>query len=154
MLYSIGTVAKKTGISSYTLRYYDKAGLTPFVKRDSQGRRVFDDDGLDSLALIRCLKQTGMPLEDIRQFISWCEAGDETLTERLAMFEEQRHAVEEQIHQSLMNLRKVNHKIDTYRQACEAGSEGLIDCDLIPQRSMGELLDQVADHEQQRNEQA
>ncbi|RRK11093.1 MerR family transcriptional regulator [Lactiplantibacillus garii] len=146
-MYSIGTVAKKTGISSYTLRYYDKAGLTPFVKRDAQGRRVFNDDDLDSLALIRCLKQTGMPLEDIRQFISWCEAGDQTLSERLAMFETQREAVVAQIHESLKNLQKVNHKIDTYRQACQAGSEAAVDCDVISKRSSAELLKQVAAYE-------
>ncbi|WP_318765854.1 MerR family transcriptional regulator [Lactiplantibacillus carotarum] len=149
MMYSIGAVAKKTGISSYTLRYYDKAGLTPFVKRDQQGRRVFDEDGLDSLALIRCLKQTGMPLEDIRQFIGWCEAGDQTLDQRLTMFEEQRQAVEAQIHQSLKNLQKVNHKIDTYRRACEAGSEAAVDCDLIPKRSTADLLGQVAAYAEQ-----
>ena len=125
-MYSIGAVAKKTGISSYTLRYYDKAGLTPFVKRDKQGRRVFNDEDLDSLALIRCLKQTGMPLEDIRQFISWCADGDGTIDQRLAMFEEQRQAVEAQIHQSLLNLQKVNHKIDVYRRASQAGSEAAV----------------------------
>lgn len=148
MMYSIGTVAKKTGISSYTLRYYDKAGLTPFVKRDAQGRRVFNDDDLDSLALIRCLKQTGMPLEDIRQFIGWCEDGDQTLTQRLAMFEEQRSAVQDQIQQALKNLQKVDHKIDTYRRACQAGSEAAVDCDLIPKHTASELLGEVADYEE------
>ncbi len=42
------------------------------MKRDDHGRRIFNDD-LDLLALIRCMKQTGMPLEDIRQFVSWCQ---------------------------------------------------------------------------------
>ncbi|VDG19236.1 MerR family transcriptional regulator [Lactiplantibacillus mudanjiangensis] len=148
MLYSIGAVAKKTGISSYTLRYYDKAGLTPFVKRDDRGQRVFDDDGLESLGLIRCLKQTGMPLEDIRQFVHWCDGGDETLPERLTMFEKQREAVLDQVHQSLLNLRKVNHKIDSYRRACELGSEAQVDCDYIPKRTASDLLRQVREYEE------
>jgi len=147
MLYSIGTVAKKTGLSSYTLRYYEKAGLTPFVKRDDHGRRIFNDDDLDLLALIRCLKQTGMTLEDIRQFVSWCQAGDGTLTERLAMFQQQKLAVEQQIHDSSLNLRKVNHKIDVYQRAVAAGSEGLVDCDALPQLSADELLAQVKAYE-------
>jgi len=146
-MYSIGAVAKKTGISSYTLRYYDKAGLTPFVKRDEQGRRVFNDDDLESLGLIRCLKQTGMPLEDIRQFISWCDAGDETIDQRLTMFEQQRQVVEDQIHQSLLNLQKVNYKIDLYRQASQAGSEDAIDCDAIPVKDTATLLREVASYE-------
>ncbi|ETY73819.1 MerR family transcriptional regulator [Lactiplantibacillus fabifermentans] len=147
MLYSIGTVAKKTGLTSYTLRYYEKEGLTPFVKRDEQGRRVFDDDDLDSLALIRCLKQTGMPLEEIRQFVTWCDEGDGTLADRLALFQQQRVVVEAQIHDLLKNLQKVNHKIDIYSQACVSGHEADVDCDLIPKRSAAELLAQVEQYE-------
>ncbi len=51
MMYSIGTVAKKTGISSYTLRYYDKAGLTPFVKRDDQLQALADKYGVTKNAI-------------------------------------------------------------------------------------------------------
>lgn len=147
MMYSIGATAKLTGISPYTLRYYDKVGLTPFVKRDAQGRRVFDGDGLDSLALITCLKQTGMPLDEIRQFVSWCAAGDQTLGERLALFETQKREVEAQIHQSLLNLQKVNHKIATYQKAQRLGSEAAVDCDQIPKLNLNDLLNQVQAYE-------
>ncbi|BDZ31283.1 MerR family transcriptional regulator [Lactiplantibacillus sp. WILCCON 0030] len=149
-MYSIGAVAKLTGISPYTLRYYDKVGLTPFVKRDAHGRREFDGAGIDSLALITCLKQTGMPLDEIRQFVSWCAEGDQTLGERLALFKEQRQAVAEQIHQSLLNLQKVDHKIATYQKAQQAGSEAAVDCDQIPLRNLNELLNEVQTYEVQK----
>jgi len=149
-MYSIGTTAKLTGLSPYTLRYYDKVGLTPFVKRDAQGRRRFDSDGLDSLALITCLKQTGMPLEEIRQFVSWCAEGDQTLGERLALFEAQKREVTAQIHQSLLNLQKVDHKIATYKKAQQAGSEAAVDCDQIPKLTLDELLAQVQAYEVQQ----
>ncbi|MFD1421378.1 MerR family transcriptional regulator [Lactiplantibacillus songbeiensis] len=79
--------------------------------------------------------------------VSWCQAGDGTLAERLAMFQQQKLAVEQQIHDSLLNLRKVNHKIDVYQRAVAAGSEGLVDCDALPQLSADELLAQVKAYE-------
>ena len=46
MGYSIGQVAKKTGLSVHTLRYYEKEGLLPFVRKNSSGLRVFSDSDL------------------------------------------------------------------------------------------------------------
>ena len=55
-MYSIGEVAKKTNISPSTLRYYEKEGLLPSVSRTDSGIRKFDDDDLDRLSVIECLK--------------------------------------------------------------------------------------------------
>ena len=43
MRYSIGQVAKKTGLTAHTLRYYEKEGLLPFVQKTGSGLRVFSD---------------------------------------------------------------------------------------------------------------
>jgi len=56
MGYSIGQVAKKTGLTTHTLRYYEKEGLLPFIKKSGSGLRVFSETDLDWLALIECLK--------------------------------------------------------------------------------------------------
>ena len=56
-MYSIGEVAKKTNISPSTLRYYEKEGLLPSVSRTDSGIRKFDDDDLDRLSVIECLKK-------------------------------------------------------------------------------------------------
>ena len=63
MRYSIGQVAKKLGLTAHTLRYYDKEGLLPFVRKGSSGARVFEDEDVDWLIIIECLKGTGMQLK-------------------------------------------------------------------------------------------
>ncbi len=122
MGYSIGEVAKKTGLTTHTLRYYEKEGLLPFVHKSSSGLRVFSDNDLGWLAMIECLKDTGMPLKGIKQYIDWFAAGDTTLPQRLQMFQTHRHHVQEQIKQYQNNLKKLDFKIKLYEKAVELGN--------------------------------
>ncbi|HIY92405.1 MerR family transcriptional regulator [Companilactobacillus sp. HBUAS56275] len=133
MAYSIGQVAEKTGLSSYTLRYYDKEGLMPFVHRDGNGRREFTENDMDFVDLISCLKETGMSLKEIREFVNMSMEGNITLEQRLAMFKKQRDEVMRQIAQSEKYLEKLDHKVKYFEAACAAGSEeGLEDfCDTL-----------------------
>lgn len=128
MGYTIGDVAKRTGMSSYTLRYYDKKGLLPFVDRDPNGRRHFKEHDFEFLQTINCLKNTGMSLKEIKQFIELCQEGDQTLNERLAFFNKHRKDVEKQLQEVQGYLDMVDHKIDYYTRACEAGTEDGIEC--------------------------
>lgn len=122
MGYSIGQVAKKTNLSTYTLRYYEKEGLLPFVKKNSSGLRVFSDNDLNWLSMIECLKETGMPLKGIKQYIDWFVEGDSTLVKRLDMFKQQKIRIEEQIAMLQKNMNRINYKIDLYEQAVAEGS--------------------------------
>ncbi len=122
MGYSIGQVAKKTGLSTHTLRFYQKEGLLPFVRKNSAGLRVFSDTDLYWLGMIECLKDTGMSLKGIRQYINWYIEGDATLENRLDMFEEQEKKLEEQLAQLQLNLKKIKYKIKFYKKAVKLGS--------------------------------
>ncbi|WP_461219111.1 MerR family transcriptional regulator [Lapidilactobacillus salsurivasis] len=126
MGYKISDVSRITGLSAYTLRYYDKKGLLPFVDRDSNGRRHFKEHDFEFLAVITCLKETGMQLDEIRQFVDWCLIGDTTLTARLDFFIAHREKVEAQLAQVQGYLQKVDHKIDYYQRACAAGTEDAV----------------------------
>ena len=59
-----------TGLTAHTLRYYEKKGCCRSSK-NSSGLRVFSDNDLGWLAMIECLKDTGMPLKGIKQYIDW-----------------------------------------------------------------------------------
>ncbi len=122
MGYSIGQVAQKMGLTPHTLRYYEKEGLLPFVRKSSSGLRVFSDEDIDWLVIIECLKGTGMQLKDIRQYIDWCRQGDETLGARLEMFKRQKAKVEEQMAQLQQYMEKINYKIAYYTEAVANGS--------------------------------
>lgn len=121
MGYSIGQVAKKTGLTAHTLRYYEKEGLLPFVKKNSSGLRVFSDTEIGWLVMIECLKGTGMPLKGIKQYIDWFIEGDSTLEKRLQMFKDQKHKLQEQMLQLQKHMEKIDYKIHLYEEAVKRG---------------------------------
>ncbi|AOZ74976.1 MerR family transcriptional regulator [Clostridium pasteurianum DSM 525 = ATCC 6013] len=125
MTYSISEVAKKMNLTVYTLRYYDKEGLIPFVERAPNGTRLFKESDLDSLKIIECLKSTGMPIKDIKNFIDWCSQGDSTLHQRYDMFMERKAVVEAQMEELKKTMEVINHKCWYYKTALDAGTEDI-----------------------------
>ena len=97
MTYTIGEMARLLNIAPSALRYYDKEGLLPFVKRSSGGIRIFDQQDYEWLQIIECLKKTGMQLKDIRRYIQLAMQGDETIEARLDLFIKQREVVKKQM---------------------------------------------------------
>jgi len=122
MYYSIGEAAQRMHLSAPTLRYYDKEGLLPFVDRSAGGARMFKESDFEWLRLIECLKSTGMPIRDIKQFIDWYMEGDTTLPQRRDMFYERRRAVEAQIEVLQATLDMIDYKCWYYDTAVAAGS--------------------------------
>ena len=114
MEYSIKQVSEKTNLTPHTLRYYEKEGLLPFIKRTSSGIRRFSDDDLDWLGLISCLKNTGMSINHIKEFVELSAKGDETLGERCKILLKQRANVENEIKLMRDHLDKVNRKIEYF----------------------------------------
>ncbi len=122
MPYTIGEMAKKLNIPPSTLRYYDKEGLLPFIERSEGGIRLFKDSDYEWLALINCLKNTGMPIKDIKTFVNLYKKGDSTINERLSLIERQRQSVIEQIEQLNSTLKTLNYKKWYYETAKKAGT--------------------------------
>lgn len=124
MLYTVGEMAKILGIPSSTLRYYDKEGLLPFVERSSGGIRIFTEKDHECLKVIECLKQSGLSIKEIRDFINMAMQGDESsLTKRLALFQARRDAVKEQMKDMQETLDLLEFKCWYYEQAIQDGSE-------------------------------
>lgn len=114
MNYTIGQVAKLNKLTISQLRYYDKQGLLPFLKRTESGDRIFDEDALKFIDMILCLKNTGMPIKKIKQFVDWSMNGEETLQQRLELMKQQEKNVLEQIKETEENLMKIQRKIAKY----------------------------------------
>ncbi len=123
--YSISEVAKELNLTPYTLRYYDKEGLMPFVERTSSGTRLFKDSDIGALKVIECLKSTGMPIKGIKNFIDWCSDGDSTLQQRYHMFLERKAIVEVQMEELKKTMEVIEHKCLYYKTALEAGTEDI-----------------------------
>ena len=122
MLYTVGEMAKKLDVAPSALRYYDKEGLLPFVERSQSGIRMFKDSDYEWLQIINCLKKTGMPLKDIREFIYMAMAGDETIDERLELFKKQKKVIENKIAELQDTLNTLNFKCWYYQTAKDSDS--------------------------------
>lgn len=142
MLYSVGEAAKRIGVAPSTLRYYDKEGLLPFLDRSSGGIRMFKEEDFSWLEIIECLKQTGMPIKEIKEFMDWCMEGDATIDKRLALINRQKTAVEEEIERMKATLRLLEYKQWYYQRAKEAGTCSIHD--KIPKEEIPEKFRKMA----------
>ncbi|MDL2327217.1 MerR family transcriptional regulator [Ruminococcaceae bacterium OttesenSCG-928-A11] len=111
MGYTVKTVAEKTNLNPNTLRYYEKEGLLPNVKRTESGIRHYSDEDLEWLDLICCLKKSGMSIKQIRDFVDLSLQGPETLKTRCEMLVAHKHGVEAHIEEMGRHLEMVTHKI-------------------------------------------
>ena len=123
--FSISEVAKELNLTVYTLRYYDKEGLMPFIERTSSGIRVFKESDISALKIVECLKASGMPIKEIKNFIDWCSDGDSTLQQRYDMFIERKATVEAQMEELKKTMEIIEHKCFYYKTALEAGTEDI-----------------------------
>ena len=128
MSYTISEAAQKTGLPPSTIRFYDKEGLLPNIKRKN-GIRVFEDMDLRLMGLLTCLKNTGMPIKRIRDYVELTSKGDETLQERYEIIKAQRQFVLDQIEQLQYYLEELDFKDWYYNKALSAGSESAINLD-------------------------
>jgi len=119
MGYTVKMVAEKTNISPHVLRYYEKEGLLPHVKRTKGGIRHYSEVDLEWLSLIRCLKNTGMSIKQIREFVCLSQHGPETLKDRCDMLVQHKQEVEEHIAEMHRHLDKVSHKIEYFTKQHE-----------------------------------
>ncbi len=121
-MYTIGQISEMFNIPVSTLRYYDKEGLFPNMKRESNIRK-FDDSEIETLRIIECLKKSGMEINDIRRYMELCSKGSSTYAERKALFEKQRESVEGEIARLEKTLNMLKFKCWYYDQAIADGNE-------------------------------
>ena len=122
-MYTIQDVSKKTGLTAHTLRYYEKEGLITGVERSQGGIRQYTDEDLERLGLIRCLKNTGMSIQEIARFVQLTHAGDHTLEERVELLREHRERVLERMAEMQEHLDKVTWKLNFFSEKLRAYQE-------------------------------
>lgn len=126
MYYSIGEVADANGIAVSTLRYYDREGMFPNMGRSNGGIRVFSDTEINTLRVIECLKDSGMSIKSIKEFLTWCQEGDSSLHKRREMFHTRLEEVEKQIQELEKTKNMLKYKCWYYDTAIEAGTEDAV----------------------------
>jgi len=113
---TIADAARRSGVSAYTLRYYERAGLIDGVDRAGSGHRRYSHEDLAWIEVLQCLRKTGMPIASIRRYAELVRAGDGNEEERLALLEEHRDAVRAQLTEVRRHLAFIERKIATYEE--------------------------------------
>lgn len=126
MMYTIGQVSRMFHLPISTLRYYDKEGFFPELKRIS-GIRKFSENELEILRVIECLKKSGLEIKEMKQFFEWCKQGSKTYQMRKELFEKQEKVIEEKITDLNNILNMVKYKCWYYDEAIKIGSEELVE---------------------------
>lgn len=112
--------AERSGFSLDTLRYYERIGLLTDVTRATSGHRRFSPDDLSWLTVLRCLRDTGMPIADMRRYAELArDQGPDSLRDRIALLEKHDTAVNERIALLERQRSHLRDKIDHYRSVLD-----------------------------------
>jgi DNA-binding transcriptional MerR regulator len=117
---TIAEAAEASGVSAHTLRYYEREGILEPARRASNGHRRYGELELEWIRFLTKLRATGMPIRQIRAYADLYRRGEGTHVQRLALLEEHRENVREQLAATERNLELIDRKIDYYRERLSA----------------------------------
>lgn len=125
---SIADAAKATGLTTHTLRYYERDGLLlEPVDRASSGHRQYTEQDLGWIVMVTKLRSTGMPIREVRSYAELCRAGDGNEPERLALLHAHRTRVLAQLAEIQENLSAIEYKIGLYQGRVAAADAAMPD---------------------------
>lgn len=122
--YSISALARKTGLSVHTLRFYEKEGIIRHVERTASGRRVYGDDAVACLIGALCLKHARMTLAQIKEFFDATVKGEESLLHRLEMMNQARNNLKDMQEGIARSLKLIEFFIEGTETAVKVMKKG------------------------------
>jgi len=122
---SVGEAAQLCGVRPNVLRYYERVGLLDPVGRDGAGRRVYDDDALATVRFILLMRDTGMPLRALHEYLELSRRGERTASRRRQILEEQRQRLRRQRARVDECLAAIERKISACPRPADARAAAL-----------------------------
>lgn len=96
-MYTMKQACEKTGLSYETLKFYCNQGLVPNVKRDKNNHRLFNDKDIAWINSLHCLKNCGMSISEMQEYVNLCLIGESSIPKRKVILEAKRNSLLEQI---------------------------------------------------------
>jgi DNA-binding transcriptional MerR regulator len=112
----IGELARLSGRSVHTIRWYEAQGLMPGAARDAAGRRVFSAAHVDWLELMDRLRSSGMTIRQMQVYARQVREGKATLAARQALLREHRQRVRQQVDGLKAALTLIDRKVALYEK--------------------------------------
>ncbi len=119
MTYSMKQACEKTGLTYDTLKFYCNEGLVPNVKRAANNYRIFDDDDLAWINSLSCLKNCGMSIQEMKDFLELCLAGESTIPKRMEILNDKLVAIQSEIKRLRGSIDYIKRKQNFYQNVLD-----------------------------------
>ena len=113
----IAEVSEQFGVSSDTLRYYERIGLIQPVTRTESGIRDYGEIDRRRVEFIKCMRSAGLPIEVLIEYVRLVQQGDQTIEARKNILKEQRSHLLTKMKEMQNTLDILDHKIVVYENA-------------------------------------
>lgn len=113
---TIAEVAKRYDLSTDTLRYYERIGLLPEIKRTAGGIRNYTEQDCGWVNYIKCMRSAGVSIETLVKYVSLFQQGEKTIPERKQLLLEQREQIVARIQEMNEVLARLDWKLDGYEE--------------------------------------
>ena len=113
----IAEVSERYGISSDTLRYYERIGLIPPINRNNSGIREYSEIDVRRVEFIKCMRSAGLSIEVLTEYVRLVQQGDQTIEARKEILIEQREQLAAKMKEMQKTLDILDYKIDVYENA-------------------------------------
>ena len=113
----ISEVSDQCGISSDTLRYYERIGLIPPVNRNENGIRDYNEFDLKRVEFIKCMRNAGLPIDVLIEYFKLVQQGDQTIGARREILMDQRAQLVAKMEEMQKTLDLLDYKISVYEDA-------------------------------------
>ncbi len=114
-MYTIKEVADKMDVSEHTLRFWAKSGFFPLVKRNKNNIRMFSEDDLGWVKIVKCLRASGTDNKSIKRYIDLCIIGDTTIPERYEIIRATKEKAKQQMQEIQQQMDLLNYKEKYYK---------------------------------------
>ena len=113
-MYTMKEACAQTGLSYETLKFYCNQGLVPNVRRDEQNRRIFSESDIAWIRSLECLKNCGMGIREMQEYISLCLEGQSSIPQRKEILERKRRELEQELSRIRESIAYIDRKQNFY----------------------------------------
>jgi len=125
----IAEVSEKHGLTTDTLRYYERIGLIRPVNRNTSGIRDYNEIDLRQVDFIKCMRSAGLSIEVLIEYVGLVQQGDETIEARKDILKEQREQLRDRMKEMQKTLDILDHKIEVYENAVLKKEQEMVQVD-------------------------
>lgn len=112
----ISEVSEQCGISSDTLRYYERIGLIPPVNRSENGIRDYNEIDIKRVEFIKCMRSAGLPIETLIEYYRLVQQGEQSIEARKEILIGHRWQLVVKMEEIQKTMDLVDYKLDVYEK--------------------------------------